>query len=80
MDSITLSKITTIWEELCENLVQHYEILFAANLLNYDYRMDTLHRELSKFKGYQFKKNQRIIISFYDVEYYLPNTKIGFTI
>lgn len=80
MDSITLSKITTIWEELCENLVQHYEILFAANLLNYDYRMDTLYRELSKFKGYQFKKNQRIIISFYDVEYYLPNTKIGFTI
>lgn len=80
MDSITLSKITTIWEELCEHLTQHYEILFAANLLNYDCRMDTLYRELSKFKGYQFKKNQRIIISFYDTEYYLSDTKIGFTI
>lgn len=80
MDTVTLSKSTTIWLDLCEFLNCHYEILFAANLLDYDYRMNELHQALFKFKNFHFKKNQKIIFSLYDVEYYLPDSKIGFTI
>jgi hypothetical protein len=80
MDSVTLSKKTTIWHELCQSLVERYEILAAVNLLKYDDDMEQLWQELSFLQGYSFSLDQRLIFSLYDTEYYLPGSTVGFTI
>jgi uncharacterized protein YbgA (DUF1722 family) len=80
MDSVTLSKKTTIWQELCDSLTDRYEILSAVNFLSYDNNMEQLRKDLSFLRGNSFSENQRLIFSLYDTQYYLSNTTIGFTI
>lgn len=80
MDAVILSESTTIWHKICERLVEKNEILFAANLLHYDYDMAQMYQALERFRGHQFYPDQKIIFSLYDTEYYLREAKIGLTV
>lgn len=80
MDPVKLKKSTSILYSICDHLHRHYDILFSANLLNYDYNMQNLKAELSEYASYEFKNNQRLIFSLYDTDYYFLDSKIGFTI
>lgn len=80
MDPVTLSKKTGIWPDLCQSLIERYEILAAINLLDYDANMEQLRHDLSFLKGYNFSQDQRLIFILYDTEYYLLGSAIGFTI
>lgn len=79
MDPVILKKSTTILDSICSRLCKDYDILFSANLLDYDYNMQKLKVELSRYASYTFNNNQRIIFSLYDTDYYFLNSKVGFT-
>jgi hypothetical protein len=80
MNWADIEQPTEIWPELYEALCKTYDIVGSADLIAYDHDMSILYQYLKKFKSYTFLSNQRLIFSFYDTEYYLPQSKIGFTI
>lgn len=65
------------WGQVTSHITKKYNILGTYDLAIYDYRMDILLDELSKFKDYSFDFNQRIIFYHYDTEFYLGDC--GFT-
>lgn len=80
MDPIILSDITTIWEEVCRDITTKYSVLAGANLVEYDRDMSKLAKKLLPFRGYTFSNTQVLVFSFYDTEFYLRDSSIGFTI
>jgi hypothetical protein len=79
MDPLTLSKRTGIWPSLCQDLHDRYRIIYAANLLEYDYDMSRLWQELLPYRDINFSENDRMIFTLYDTEYYVDDMKLGFT-
>lgn len=80
MDALSLTEKTTIWREISDHLIKRYDVIYAANLLHYDYCMNRLHQQLQVFQNHKFKENQRMVFSLYDTQYYLSGNNIGFTI
>ena len=80
MDSIDLSKQTSLWSKLSTALTERYTILDGCNLLYYDHDMSLLYNRLLPFKSRAFADHERIIFTLYDNEYYFQQSKIGFTI
>ena len=74
---------TLLWPSVCDALTSKFDIVGAFNLNcfePYDMDMGILADKLEAYRSKSFNSNERIVFTLYDVEYYLPTSKIGLTI
>lgn len=80
MDALTLSEKTFVWPQVCEFLVEKFDILEGYDLMNYDQHLYKLVESLRQFRSKSFKHDQYIVFSLYDIDFYYLDSKIGFTV
>lgn len=67
----------TPWPQITHALEEQYEILDYFELGQYDFRPNVMAFFWSKYSNYKFLPNQRIVITQYDLNFYLPGSTIS---
>lgn len=67
----------TPWPRIKEFLYKKYEILDFFEISQYDFRPDVMSKFWERYQNFKFRHNQRIVVTQYDVQFYLPESKIS---
>jgi hypothetical protein len=71
---------SVLWPKVNAAISKKFKVLAHVDLPCADYQPEYLDNILKEFKNRVFKKNEIILITHYDTQYYLPSCKFGITL
>lgn len=69
-----------LWEPTTKYIKEKYKIRAWFDLRPYDYTPQLFNNILKPLSGYNFAPNERVVITHTDTQYYMPSSKVSFTL